>query len=118
MSIVATTEVAAFAHCGNRLDNGLLCPGNEQQPVRAFRDDVTHSYLDGGGDLGPFPERGMAYLRVVDPEDEACPFCSLAPRVLSEQRRPVYPKVNASDPIVSQQNEVTDLRVQLAELRG
>jgi hypothetical protein len=44
-------------------------PGHTQQPVDGILNVTTHTFIDGGGDLGPFVERSMEYLRFADEDD-------------------------------------------------
>lgn len=98
MSLVSESPVRALKFC---LD--ATCPGYEQREVDGILNVTSHSYLDGGGDLGPFPERSMEYLRFADPEDAACDVCGKAAEI-SQQTRPVYPK--SSNQPVQQSSDV------------
>lgn len=86
MSISTETPVQALAHCQD-----ATCPGYTQQPVDGILNVTEHTFLDGGGDLGPFVERSMEYLRFADEADATCGVCQ-GPRGISQQERPVYPK--------------------------
>jgi hypothetical protein len=87
MSISTETPVQALAFC---LD--ATCPGNAQEPVDGILNVTEHTFLDGGGDLGPFVERSMEYLRFADEDHATCTVCH-GRREISQQVRPVYPKV-------------------------
>lgn len=121
MSIATETPVEAYKFCMD-----ATCPGYTQQPVDGILNVTTHSYLDGGGDLGPFTERSMEYLRFADESrDGTCEVCS-GPAGISQQERPVYPKqgnpnqqqtsaaeVNVMKLMMDQQREMAELRAQL-----
>lgn len=121
MSISTETPVQAYAHCQD-----ATCPGYTQQPVDGILNVTTHTFLDGGGDLGPFVERSMEYLRFADEHaDATCDVCG-GPRGISQQERPVYPKqhdpnrqqtsaaeVNVMKLMMDQQAEIARMRAEL-----
>lgn len=122
MSISTETPVEALAFC---LD--ATCPGNSQEPVDGVLNRTEHTFLDGGGDLGPFVERSMEYLRFADEEDATCSVCA-GRREISQQVRPVYPKVgnpnqqqtsaaevNVMKLMMDQQAEIAKMRAELEQ---
>lgn len=123
MSISTETPVQALAFCMD-----ATCPGYTQQPVDGILNVTTHTYLDGGGDLGPFVERSQEYLRFADEAaDATCDVCT-GPRGISQQERPVYPKqvnpnqqqtsaadVNIMKLMMDQQAEIAAMRAELEQ---
>jgi hypothetical protein len=106
--IITRTEVELYAHCSQQLDAaGTLayddrgqpygderCEGYRQQRVRAIRELIEFSYLDGGADpsdpVARMVERGVERFDWIDRERDApCPYCGVE-RVLSDQQRPAY----------------------------
>jgi hypothetical protein len=122
MSISTETPVRALGFC---LD--ATCPGNAQEPADGVLNVTTHTFLDGGGDLGPFVERSMEYLRFANEEDATCTVCG-GHREISQQVRPVYPKVgnpnqqqtsaaevNVMALMMKQQEEIATMKAELAQ---
>ncbi len=90
-TVMKHDEVTAFAHCGRP-----TCEGHDQQPVKAIREEVGYTYLEGGGDL-PHIEKSSVQLRYVNDEDRLCPFCERA-RELTENMRAEYQNLSGYDP--------------------
>lgn len=83
-TILKSEEVQAFAHCGATPG----CPGVEQQPVNALKEELGHTFIERGGDLGSV-ENSFVHLRFADETDVQCPHCG-RDRELSEQARVQY----------------------------
>lgn len=83
-TILKSEEVQAFAHCGATPG----CPGVEQQPVAALKEELGHTFIERGGDLGSV-ENSFVHLRFADETDVQCPHCG-RDRELSEQARVQY----------------------------
>lgn len=90
-TVMSRDEVQAFAHCVN-----IFCPGHEQQPVQAVRQEIGFTYQELGGDH-PFIERSTVGFEFADPEQAACPDCGRR-RELSEQSRVDYENLSGHDP--------------------
>lgn len=90
-TVMSRNEVQAFAHCTN-----IFCPGHDQAPVLAVREELGYTYIENGGDL-PFVEKSTVTLSFVDPDELACPECGRN-RDLSLQTRVEYPNESGHDP--------------------
>jgi hypothetical protein len=122
VSISTETPVKAFKFC---LD--ASCPGYTQQEVDAILNVTEHTFLDGGGDLGPFVERSQHYIRFADEADATCDVCHKDAGI-SQQERPVYPKqvnpnqqqtsaadVNIMKLMMDQQAEIAAMKAELSQ---
>lgn len=90
-TVMHRDEVQAFAHCTN-----IFCPGHDQQPVLAIRQELGYTYADNGGS-DPFIERSIVSYEFADPAEHACSECGRL-RELSEQTRVEYPNQSGHDP--------------------
>ena len=90
-TVMSQETVTAYAHCVRP-----LCPGNQQQPVPAVREELGVTYSERGGDLG-FIEQSHVTLRFADNTDRTCPACG-GPRDLTDQSRVVYANESGVDP--------------------
>jgi hypothetical protein len=110
--IIDREDFDGWAHCSQQVDeHGQLaydaqgvpagldrCPGYAQVKVRAVRETVQFTYGDAHQSPGSDPmdsmvarmvEHSVERLLWSNPADEPCPYCG-APRVLTDQVRPVY----------------------------
>lgn len=83
-TVLKSEEVQAFAHCGATPG----CPGVEQQPVKALKQEIGHTFIERGGDLGSI-ENSFEHLNFADEADRSCPHCG-RDREISEQARIQY----------------------------
>lgn len=90
-TVMSRNEVQAFAHCTN-----IFCPGHDQVPVTAIRQELGYTYLENGGDL-PFVEKSTVSLEFANPDDVQCPSCERV-RELSDQPRVDYENLSGHDP--------------------
>lgn len=90
-TLMSTAEVTAFAHCPRP-----MCPGGEQEPVEAIREEVGVTYMESGGD-SPFIEKSHVQLRFKDEAQHDCPECGHK-RELTNQPRVDYPSLSGHDP--------------------
>jgi hypothetical protein len=112
--IITRTQIDAYAHCAQQVgpDGSLAfnaegvpegderCPGYAQQKVRAIRELIEFSYLDGGADPSDpvrMIERGVEHLHRFDSDDAPCPHCGY-PRELTDQVRPRYSNLGGGGP--------------------
>lgn len=86
MPTITETRARAFAFCRNPYCAGYN--GSEVDVVREER-STTHKELGGKGTILNGVESSTIDLRFADPEDAACPGCSV-PRELSPSPRPSY----------------------------
>jgi hypothetical protein len=87
-------------------------PRHTQQPVDGILTVTAHTFLDGGGDLGPFVERSMEYLRFADEDRRDVTVCQ-GRREISQQVRPVYPKVGNPNQQQTSAGEVNIMKLMM-----
>ena len=124
-TVMKSEEVQAFAHCGATPG----CPGVEQQPVKGLMQEIGHTFIERGGDLGSI-ENSFPYLAFSDESDRQCPHCG-RDREISQQARVQY-AASGYDPnylltakaaqakieaVEEKDQEIAGLKAELAEQR-
>jgi hypothetical protein len=101
---VAEETIDGYAHCAGQSEPGVRCAGYEQQPVAAVRETTSFLYGDSGPSSDPFDaavagltERQSIRITFAEEADRACPHCGF-PREVSDQVRPVYTRLDQSEP--------------------
>lgn len=97
MPTITGVPVTAYAHCRD-----ARCPGYQQEPVDAIRDETAYTFGDGdrlgAGVLQNTVERSNVEYRFADPDRAPCPVCSV-PREITGDARKQYVNESGFDPM-------------------